>query len=137
MAAVDVEAVALGVDEEVVEGEGVDAGGEDGEVAAVEDGEVAEQDVEAVLEADGLVAYAGLLGDEGVVAEVERGGAVGEAFAVDEAGAGDGEVVDAFAVEEGVGPVVVAVVLVGLPRLGGAGGVVGAAHVAGGLAGLG
>jgi hypothetical protein len=57
-AAVDVETVAVGVDAEVVEGEVVDAGGEDGEVAAVEDGEIAEGDAAAVLERDGLVAQA-------------------------------------------------------------------------------
>ena len=42
-AAIDVEAVAVGVDEEVVEGEVVDAGGEQGEVAALEDGEIAQE----------------------------------------------------------------------------------------------
>ncbi len=64
-AAVDVETVAVGVDEEVVDGHVVDAGGEQGEVAAFEDGEVAEEDVVAVLERDGLVAYAGLARQRG------------------------------------------------------------------------
>ena len=42
---------------------------EDAEVSALEDGEVAEDDVAAVLEGDGLVADAGLLGGvSGVVA---------------------------------------------------------------------
>ena len=40
-AAVDVDAVAVGVDLEVVDGEVVDAGGEDAELSALEDGEVA------------------------------------------------------------------------------------------------
>ena len=60
LAAVDVHAVAVGVDLEVVDGEVVDAGEEEGEVASLEHGEVAELDVAAVFEADGLVAYAGL-----------------------------------------------------------------------------
>jgi len=62
VAAVDVDAVAVGVDFEVVDGEVVDAGEEEAEVAAFEDGEVAEDDVAAVFERDGLVGYAGLLG---------------------------------------------------------------------------
>ena len=113
-AAVDVEAVAIGVEEEVVDGEVVDAGGEEAEVAAFKDGEVAEQDVAAVFEGDGLVADAGLgrIGFAGVFDPVP---AAGEAFAPDEAGAGDGDVVEAFAPEQGVVPVVMAVVLIGLP----------------------
>ncbi len=63
--------------------------------------------------------------------------AVAESLAPDEAGAGDGEVADAVAPEERVVPVVVAVVLIGVPRVLGLGGVVGPAHVAGGFAGLG
>ena len=69
LAAVDVHAVAVGVDGEVVDGEVVDAGEEQAEVAALENREVAEEDVAAVLERDGFVAYAGLLGlEHGVVA---------------------------------------------------------------------
>ena len=124
LAAVDVHAVAVGVDLEVVDGEVVDAGEEQAEVAALEDGEVAEEDVAAVLEGDGLVADAGLLGDEGKSVAFWAA-AVGEAFAPDEAGAGDGEVVEVFAPDEGVVPVVVAVVLVGLPGGFGLGCVVG------------
>ena len=62
-AAVDVHAVAVGIDLQVVDGEVVDAGGEDAEVAAFEDREVAKDDVAAVFQRDGLVADAGLLGD--------------------------------------------------------------------------
>ena len=42
LAAVDVHAVAVGVDLEVVDGEVVDAGEQQAEVAALEDGEIAE-----------------------------------------------------------------------------------------------
>ena len=157
LAAVDVHAVAIGVDVEVVDGEVVDAGEQQAEVAALEDGEVAQQDVAAVLEGDGLVADAGLLGlvHRVVAARIEmalglsgrsarhggRGLAVGggasgrlgkeaayfsgcstagpgaeaEAFSVDEAGAGDGDVVEVFTPDERVVPVVVAVVLIRLP----------------------
>ena len=47
-AAVDVHAVAVGVDVQVVDGEVVDAGGEDAEPAAFEDGEVAQDHVENI-----------------------------------------------------------------------------------------
>ena len=97
LAAVDVDAVAIGVDVEIVDGEVVDAGEQQCEVAALEDGEVAQENVAAVFERDGFVADAGLLGDvDGIVCRAALGCAVGaeaEAFAVDEAGAGDGEVV--------------------------------------------
>jgi hypothetical protein len=43
-------------------------------------------------------------------------GAEAEAFAEDQTGTGDRDVVDALAPDEGVVPVVVAVVLVGVPR---------------------
>ena len=106
-------------------------------MSALEDGEVAQGDVVAVFESDGLVADSRLLRDETAGAAADALGAVAETLAVDEAGALDADVVQAFAVDEGVGPVVVAVVLVLLPGLGGAGGVVGAAVVAGGFAGHG
>src|SRR6185312_8094416 len=100
------------------------------------DGEVAEDDVTAVLEGDGLVGYAGLLGlIHGIVAafagdiggcagrsrrsgrrpgRTTRTGSKAEALAVDEAGAGDGNIVNAFAPDEGVVPVIVSVVLEGV-----------------------
>jgi len=138
LAAVDVDAIAVGVDFEVVDGEVVDAGEQEGEVAALEDGEVAEDDVAAVLEGDGLVADAGLLGDvDGIVAACGAAGAEAEAATVDEAGAGDAEVVKIFSPEERVVPVVVAVVLIGVPVGFGLGWVVESAVVACGLAGLG
>ena len=89
-AAVDVDAVAVGVDLEVVDGEVVDAGGEDAEVAAVKDGEIAEDDVAAVLEGDGLVADAGRSGVGQRLFVVSAA----QALAPDEAGAEDAEVVD-------------------------------------------
>ena len=166
-ATVDVDAIAIGVDLEVVDGEVVYAGEEQSEVAALEDGEVAEDEVAAVLERDGLVAYSRLLrlvhgvvaawawagligwrswprgpgafrakaaaGGSGCGGRTSRAGAEAEAFAPDEARASDGEVRDVFAPEEGVVPVVVAVVLIGVVAGIGLGGVVGSAHVAGGF----
>ena len=58
VAAINVHAVAVGVELDIVDGEVVHAGGEDGKVAAVQDGDVAEDDVVAVLQADRLVADA-------------------------------------------------------------------------------
>jgi len=94
LAAIDVDAVAVGVDFEVVDSEVVDAGEQEAEMAAFEDGEVAKDDVAAVLKGDGLVADAGLLGDvDGVVAAGRSVGSEAEALAKNEAGAGDAEVV--------------------------------------------
>ena len=59
-AAVDVHAIAVGVDLEIVDGEIVDAGGEDAEPSADEDREIAQDDVVTVLEGDGFVADAGI-----------------------------------------------------------------------------
>ena len=66
-AAVDVDAVAVGVDLQVVDGEVVHAGGEDGEVSAVQDRDIAESHVAAVFQADGFVADAGCQGEVAVV----------------------------------------------------------------------
>jgi len=52
-------------------------------------------------------------------------------------GANDGEVADPLAIEEGIGPMIMTVILVVLPRLQRTGGVVDAAIVAGGFTGLG
>ena len=158
-AAVDVDAVAVCVDGEVVDGEIVDSGEEEAEVTAFEDGEVAEDDIAAVLECDGFVAYTGLLSLKHRVVAARRadnhcafygasrrvGGrssgrtsrtrSKAEAFAEDEAGAGDGDVVDALTPDERVVPVIVAVVLIGIPCGVQFGCVVGAAVVAGGCAG--
>ena len=67
LAAIDVHAVAVGVDGDVIDGEVVYAGEQHAEVPGLEDLEVAEDHVVAVFERDGLVADARLLGDEGDV----------------------------------------------------------------------
>ena len=80
-------------------------------MAAVQDGEIAQHDVAAVLEGDGLVADAG----SGGVGQKCFTMAAAKAFAPDQAGAEDGEVVDVFAPDQAVVPVIVAEVLVGFP----------------------
>ena len=62
LAAVNVNAIAVGIDFEVVDGQVVDSCEQQAEVAALEKGEVLEDDIVAVLEGDGLVADAGLFG---------------------------------------------------------------------------
>ena len=81
-------------------------------MAAVEHAEIAQQHVAAVLQADGLVAHAGLLGP-GACA-----GASAQAFAPDASGAGDGDVLQAFAPHQAVAPVAVAIVLILAPFVG-------------------
>ncbi len=67
-------------------------------MAAFEDGKIAQQDVAAVFERDGLVADARLLGNiDGVIAAGVAIRAETQAFAVDQARAGDAEVVHVFA----------------------------------------
>ena len=58
-AAVDIHAVAVGVDVEIVDGEVVDAGREDAEPSSLKHREVAQEDVVAVLQRDRFVADAG------------------------------------------------------------------------------
>ena len=55
-ASIDIDAVAVRVDLEVVNGEVIDACGQDAEVPAVQDGKVAQRHVAAVLQGDSLVA---------------------------------------------------------------------------------
>ena len=136
LTAIDVHAVAVGVDLEVVDGEIVDAREQQAKVAALENREVAEDDVAAALEGDGLVADAGLLGAIDRVGATSRAsGPEAEALAPDKPRPGDREVADVLAPDQRVVPMVVAVVLVSVPGGLGLGGVVGSAHVAGGLAG--
>ena len=127
-AAVDVHAVAVGIDREVVDGKIVDAGKQEAEVAAFEDGKIAQDDVAAVLEGDGFVADPGLLGLVervvaargtrdwlGSIAGLPLGaeacglgsarwqagpGSEREPLAVDEPWAGDAEVVDVFSPQQ-------------------------------------
>ena len=55
-AGIDIDAVAVGVDHDVVDGQIVHAGGKDSEMAAIGDGEIAQRHVAAELQRDGLVA---------------------------------------------------------------------------------
>ena len=89
LAAVDVDAVAVGVDDDVVDGADVAAGGDDGEVAAPVDGDVADEHVAAELQGYRLVARAdgATLDDARLLGVVLR-----QALTVDHPLAGDGYV---------------------------------------------
>ena len=107
-AGIDIHAVAVGVDHDVVDGQVIHPGGEDAEMAAVEDGEIAQRHVVAELERDGFIAAAAALAHE--------------RFAADEAAADDGDVVEVLAPDQAVMPVAVAEILklvrcVGLGRV--------------------
>src|SRR5581483_8446083 len=94
-AGVDVHAVAIGIDLEIVDGQIVDAVGENAEMAAVENREIAQDDVVAVLEADGLIADAG----------IESAGAAtaaAQALAPNAAGADDARVRDVLGPDQAV-----------------------------------
>src|SRR5690349_267595 len=60
-AAIDVNAIAVGVDCQIVDGEVVHTSCEDSEMPAMQNAKVAQQHVSAVLQCDGLVASAWLL----------------------------------------------------------------------------
>src|SRR6266496_702996 len=109
-AAIDVHPIAVGVDGEIVDGEVVDAGGEDSEVPAVKDGKIAQQDVAAVLQRNGLVAHSCLLGDGTGTS------ATAQAFAPDQAAADDCNVFKPLSPDQAIVPMIVAKVLVALPR---------------------
>ena len=96
-ATVEVHAVALRVDRDVVNGEVVHAADEDGEVAALEEGEIAEEDVAAAPEGDALVAGAR-----------RHAGRAHEAFAENPAGPDDRDVLEIQSGDEAVAPVAVA-----------------------------
>jgi hypothetical protein len=87
-----------------------DTGGEDAEVPAVEDGEIAQGNTTAEFERDGLVSRAAALADQ--------------SLAVDQAGALNGDVVEAFTPDQAVMKVTVAKVLKLVPLIG-LGGIVG------------
>src|SRR5260370_11541497 len=97
-AAVNVHTVAIGVNLQVVDGEVVHAGGEDAEVASVKNGKIAQQHVAAILQRDGLVAHAGFLGDW------PRTPSATQAFAPNQSGAVDGNVLKALAPDQAVVP---------------------------------
>jgi hypothetical protein len=66
LAGIDIDAVPIRVDLDVVDGEIVDAGGQDREVAAVQNSDVANDNVAAKLQSDRLVAPAGFNGVAGL-----------------------------------------------------------------------
>ena len=121
LATVDVHAVAVGVDLDVVDGEIIDASGEDSKMSGAIDGDIADGDIAAGFEADGLVADA-----EGIGV-----GHAGESDAVDGSGAGDGDVGEVLAPDQAVVPMAVSEILIG------AGGVVGLGEIVGGAGGPG
>jgi len=125
-AAVHINAVAVGVNLQVVESEIVHAGGQNGEVAAMQDGEIAQGDVVAIFQADGFIADAG--------GERRVAGAAAETFAPDQSVAQDGKIVDVFAPDEAVVPVAVAEVLISIPGIG-LGGIVAAGAGSWGIGG--
>ena len=135
-ATVDVHAVAVGIDDQVIDREVVNARGKNSEVASLQNGEVAQQDVTAVLESDGFVADAGLFSLEAGVVAVVAAISIRESFAVNQSGADDGEVTQVLAYDQRIVPMIVAIILLFLPWLRWPSGVVNPTVVAGGFTGL-
>ncbi len=112
-AAVNVHAVAIGIDSQVIDSQVIDAGCKNAEPSALKNLKIAECDVAAELQCDRLVANAGLrcVGQIGVTVV-----AATETFAPDTTRPEDGHVVEVLAPQETIVPVIVTIVLIGLPR---------------------
>ena len=108
-AAIDIDAVAIGIDLQVVDGEVVDASGQDGEMPAVQDGEIAQGHVAAILQADGFVTNSG---------RQRVAISAAQALAPNQALTFDGNVFQIFAPDQAVVPVAVAKVLKLVPGIG-------------------
>ena len=106
-------------------------------MTSLQDGEVAQQNVAAVLQRDGFVADAGLLGFETRIVTACSALTEGQTLTVDQSGTDDRYVAKVLSVEEGIWPVVVTVVLIFFPRLLCAGWVIDAAVVTSGVTDLG
>ena len=78
-------------------------------MASVKNGKIAQQHVAAILQRDGFVAHAGMLGDRA------RAPSAAEAFAPDQAGADDGNILKTLAPDQAVVPMIVAEVLDSFP----------------------
>ena len=102
--------VAVGVDLQIVDGEVVHAGGQNGEVPAVQDRDVAQGHVAAILQADGFVAHS--------VGEFEVTISAAQALAPDQPLALDGNILQVFAPDQAVVPVAVAKILKFVPGVG-------------------
>ncbi len=139
-AAVDVDAVTVGIHGDIVDGHIITAGDEDREVSAMEDGDVADEDVFAKLESNSLIgrivrpastrpsAGPGTCGGEVSLAKsgiippfkccktiplIEASIHADHIAAVDHALAGDGDIREVFAPDEAVVKVSVARILIG------------------------
>ncbi len=111
-AAVDVHAVAVRINFQIVDGEVICSGGENREMAAMQNREIAQRDVAAIFQADGLVA------DARIFRFWCRGaGALAESLAPDQSRPGDRDVFDSFAPDQTVVPVAVAVILIFVPLI--------------------
>ena len=108
-AAIDVHAVAVGIDREIVDGEVVDAGGQNAEVAAVENTKIAQQDIAAIFQCDGLVPCAGMLGSRLDIPTAAQ------PLAPNQASANDGYILQALTPNQAVVPMILAEVLIRLP----------------------
>src|ERR1019366_4520229 len=123
-AAIKVQAVAVGVEGDVVNRQVVAAGDENGKMAAVKNRDVADQNISAQLEGDGFVADAhGRIGfgirrgKMFVTAHlVEDFGIPLQPAAVDHAVAGDENIGEVFAPDEAVVKITMSAILVGDAR---------------------
>jgi len=135
LAAIDIHAIAICIDRQIVDGQIIDSCKKQPKVAALENTEVAKGDVAAIFERDGFVPYARLFRPVAWVVATDVAiapGAEGEPFPVDKAGPTDPGIVDVFTPDERIVPVVVPIILVGVLRCFGLRSVIHATQFAGG-----
>src|SRR5581483_6902884 len=103
------DAVTIGVDLQVIDGQIIYAGRQNAEVAPVQNREIAQENVPAILEGDGFIADASLfgLGTWSV--------ALAQAPAPDQSRAEDRYIFEILSPNQAVVPMIVAVILIALP----------------------
>jgi hypothetical protein len=104
-ARIEIDPVAVGIDLDVVDGQVVDAGGQDAEMAAVRDGEIPQRHVMAKLQGDGFIAACSALPAR-------------ESLSRDPSGTVDGHVFQAFTPDQAVVEVAVTEILKLVPCVG-------------------
>src|SRR5713101_3464656 len=112
-AAVDVHAIAIRVDLQVVDRQIVDPRSKDAEVPSFQNGEVTQDDVMAILQCDCPVPRTRLIGTRSIF--VRKTAA--QSVTPDQSRSKDGEIINAFAPDQTVVPMIMSIVLIGLPWL--------------------
>ncbi len=111
-AAVNVHSIAVGINLKIVDRQIVDPSREDSEPARSQHGKIAQDHIAAILQGNSFVAYTGLAGARQVLIAFVP---ATQPFSPDEAGTENRDITNVFSPDQAVVPVVVPVILIGLP----------------------